>query len=123
MQQGNNQQAVFFVDDDSRVCLDLLQSQGARFGFRLEGYCLMTKHVHVVGAPATEDSLAKTLGRTQLLYIQYVNRTHGRSGHVWQNRFCSCAMDEAYFFTARCYVERNPVRAKRVTHDHAQMKL
>jgi len=93
------------------VYLGLLREQAERFGFRLEGYCLMTNHVHVVGVPVREKSLAKAIGRTHFLYAQYVNRMHGRTGHLWQNRFYSCAMDDEHAYNALCYVELNPVRA------------
>ena len=88
-QRGNNQYDVFFVPDDRRVYLEYLREQGARFGFRLEGYCLMTNHIHLIGVPAREDSVrafarfAKAVGRTHFLYTQYVNRMHGRTGHLW----------------------------------------
>lgn len=110
-QRGNNHQDVFFVDDDRRVYLELLHNQAERFGFRVEGYCLMTNHVHVVGVPEQEESLAKTIGRTHFLYTQYVNRLHGRAGHLWQNRFFSCPMDEDHAWNCLAYVELNPVRA------------
>ncbi len=110
-QRGNNQQDVFFVDDDRHVYLELLHMQAQRFGFRVDGYCLMTNHVHVVGAPKDEAALCKTFGRTHFLYTQYINRLHGRSGHLWQNRFFSCPMDEENALNALCYVELNPVRA------------
>lgn len=110
-QRGNNRQDVFFVDDDRHVYLEYLSQQSARFGFEVEGYCLMTDHVHIVGTPAEEESLAKTIGRTHFLYTQYVNRLHGRSGHLWQNRFHSCPMDEGYAWNALAYAELNPVRA------------
>jgi len=110
-QRGNNQQDVFFVDDDRCVYLDLLGRSAQRYGFEVEGYCLMTNHVHIVGAPRTEISLARTMALTNLLYTQYVNRLHRRSGHLWQNRFFSCPLDDAHRFAALCYVENNPVRA------------
>ena len=34
-----------------------------------------------------------------------------RSGHLWQNRFYSCAMDDPHAVVALRYVERNPVAA------------
>ena len=71
----------------------------------------MTNHIHLIGVPAREDSLARAIGRTHFLYTQYVNRMHGRTGHLWQNRFYSCAMDDAHAYRALCYVELNPVRA------------
>jgi putative transposase len=110
-QRGNNRQDVFFVDDDRRVYLDLLHEQSERFGLKIEGYCLMGNHVHLVATPSGEESLAKAIGRTDFLYTQYVNRLHQRSGHLWQNRFYSCALDDVHLWRALCYVERNPVRA------------
>ena len=113
-QRGNNCQDVFFVDDDRRVYLELLRTQAEQYGFAVLGYCLMSNHVHVVGTPATSQSLAQALGRTHYLYTRYVNRLHERSGHLWQNRFFSCALDEVHLWRALCYVERNPVRARMV---------
>jgi putative transposase len=37
---------------------------------------------------------------------------HGRTGHLWQGRFYSCALDERHALQVLRYIERNPVRAK-----------
>jgi len=95
-QRGNNRQDVFFVDDDRRVYLSILKEQSEKF--RLSG----------------KDSLAKALGRTHFRYTQYINKFHGRSGHLWQNRFFSCPLGREHFWQALRYVEQNPVRAKMV---------
>jgi len=113
-QRGNNRQDVFFVDDDRRVYLEILRQQAARWRLDVLGYCLMTNHVHLVAVPADKKSLAKAIGRTDFLYTQYVNRMHGRSGHLWQNRFHSCAVEGAGLWAALAYVDRNPVRARLV---------
>jgi putative transposase len=110
-QRGNNRQEVFFVEDDREVYLHLLERQAQRDGLDVLGYCLMANHVHLIAVPVREDSLAKGIGRTHLLYTQYLHRLQGRSGHLWQNRFFSCALDEEHCWTALCYTERNPVRA------------
>jgi putative transposase len=113
-QRGNNRQDVFFVDDDRRAYLAILGEQAERFGLTVQGYCLMGNHVHLIATPSTAESLAKAVGRTHFLYTQYINRRHGRSGHLWQNRFYSCALGEPHLWLAMRYVERNPVRAKLV---------
>ncbi len=113
-QRGNNRQPVFFVDDDRRMFLRLLKERSEAAGVRVLAYCLMTNHVHLVAIPSTEASLAAAIGRTDFLYTQYINRMHRRSGHLWQNRFYSCALDEVHTWRAMCYVERNPVRARMV---------
>jgi len=110
-QRGNNRQDVFFVDDDRLAYLKILGEQCRRFGVDLLGYCLMTNHVHHIAIPRREDSLAKAVGRTHWLYTQYINRLRGRSGHLWQNRFYSSAMDDDHCLLGMRYVERNPLRA------------
>jgi len=72
----------------------------------------MTNHIHLLVTPQREDSLAQALKRMNQLYAQYVNRMHGRSGHVWQNRFFSCPLDQEHVWRVLAYVERNPVRAR-----------
>src|SRR3989339_1535890 len=111
-QRGNNRQDIFFVDDDRLVYLDYLKQRADKYGLEVSGYCLMTNHIHIVATPHDDDSLAKAIGRTHFRYTQYINRFHKRSGHLWQSRFYSCALDERHFFVAMKYVELNPVRAK-----------
>ena len=88
--------------------------QAERFGLAVQAYCLMTNHLHPIATPRAQDSLAKGVGRTNLYYTRYVNGLHGRSGHLWQDRFFSSALDEEWFWNALIYVERTAVRAKRV---------
>jgi putative transposase len=111
-QRGNNRQDVFFVDDDRRVYLERLKEQANKYSLELIGYCLMSNHIHLVAIPHEQDSLAKAVGRTHFRYTQYINRLHRRSGHLWQGRFYSCALDERHFWLAMKYIELNPVRAR-----------
>lgn len=113
-QRGNNRQPVFFTDDDRLLYLTLLRAHSARHGLAVRGWCLMTNHVHLVVVPEKASALAKTLAAVHLKYSQYINRAHGRSGHLWQNRFYSCPLDGEHELTAVRYAERNPVRARLV---------
>ena len=113
-QRGNNRQDVFFVDDDRHAYLEFLKRFCREHGVTVQGYCLMTNHVHLIITPPTEDAFARAIGVTHHRFTQYINALHGRSGHLWQNRFHSCPMDEAHLVNALRYVERNPVRAKMV---------
>jgi putative transposase len=110
-QRGNDRQAVFLSSDDRRFYLEILGRQAARHGARILGYCLMTNHVHLVVVPDRQDSLARTLGCVHSEYALALNRAHGRSGHLWQNRFFSCLLDGNYLLRVLRYVELNPVRA------------
>ncbi|MCC6694035.1 MAG: hypothetical protein IT365_00265 [Candidatus Hydrogenedentes bacterium] len=48
--------------------------------------------------------LSRALGCTHLMYAQYIHRLHGRLGHLWQSRFYSCPLDDAYAVNAAAYV-------------------
>ncbi len=111
-QRGNNRQDVFFVDDDRRSYLSILKEQSEKYGLEVIGWCLMTNHVHLIATPGDSNSLAKAVGRTNFIYTQTINHLHGRSGHLWQNRFFSCPLDRGHFWQALQYVEQNPLRAK-----------
>ena len=113
-QRGNNRQDIFFVDDDRATYFALLKEESEKYGLAVDGFCLMTNHIHLIATPEAEESLAKALGRTHFRYTQYINRFHKRSGHLWQNRFYSCALDDEHYWTAMVYVEQNPVRARLV---------
>ncbi len=113
-QRGNNRQDVFFTDEDRRLYLRTLADKSERFGLRILAYCLMTNHIHLVAVPMRPDSLAKAVGRTHFEYTQALNRRRERSGHLWQNRFFSCALERERVITAIRYIERNPRRAKLV---------
>ncbi len=111
-QRGNNRQDVFSADEDRQVYLELLQEQAQKYSLEVLAYCLMTNHVHLVAIPHEEESLAQAIGRTHFRYTQYINRFHRRSGHLWQGRFYSCALDGRHLWPTLKYVELNPVRAK-----------
>jgi len=110
--RGNNRQDIFFVDDDRRAYMSNLMEHCGKYGLDVLAYCLMTNHVHIIAIPKKEDSLAKAIGQAHLRYTQYINRMHKRSGHLWEGRFYSCALDDKGFWLAAKYIELNPVRAK-----------
>jgi putative transposase len=115
-QRGIDRQRVFFCDADYETYLDQITSCAKRFSAELLGYCLMPNHVHWIVAPREPNSLSRTFGEAHGRYAIYANAKLGRSGHFWQNRFFSCALDGQHLWAALRYVERNPVRAQMVEY-------
>ena len=113
-QRGNHQKDVFFTDSDREMCLTLLVEYSRKHALQIEGYCLMTNHVHLVVVPERSDSLAKAIGRTHNDYSRWLHVRQRRTVHLWQNRFHSCAMDDRHRWEALRYVELNPVRGRLV---------
>jgi putative transposase len=113
-QRGNGRQRTFFEEGDYALYLDLLAVAAERARTEVWAYCLMPNHVHIVLTPSDEGGLWRTLGELHRRYTGFVNARRRTTGHLWQGRFGSVAMDEAHFVTALRYVALNPVRARLV---------
>ncbi len=111
-QRGNRRENVFFTHQDRTIYLTWLSEYCAKHRVDILAYCLMTNHIHLVAVPSREDGLEVVLRPLHMRYAQRINRRRGWKGHLWQGRFFSSALDDAYLWAAMCYVERNPVRAK-----------
>ncbi len=113
-QRGNGRQQTFFEEADYALYLDLLADAAERARTEVWSYCLMPNHVHVVLTPEDEHGLSRTFGELHRRYTGYINARRRTTGHLWQGRFGSVAMDEAHFVTALRYAALNPVRARLV---------
>ncbi|MDX1351640.1 MAG: transposase [Thiomicrorhabdus sp.] len=110
-QRGNRREQVFFTDADYEFYLDRLSFYCKKHQVELWAYCLMPNHIHLILLPVSEDGLQKVLKPLHMVYRQYINKQKGWTGHLWQGRFFSSAMDVSHAYSAIRYVERNPVRA------------
>ena len=113
-QRGNRRERVFFSDDDYALYRELLASQCRKQGVACWAYCLMPNHVHLILVPDRDESLARALGETHRRYSTAINARLGVTGHLFQARFGSAAMDEEHLIAAARYVALNPVRARLV---------
>jgi putative transposase len=113
-QRGNRRERTFFEDGDYALYLDLLAEAADRHGIEVWSYCLMPNHVHIVAVPRDGDALGRTFRHVHRHYTGYVNARMRVTGHLWQGRFSSVAMDEQHLFAAFRYVALNPVRARLV---------
>lgn len=110
-QRGSRRQPTFFEAGDYRRYVRLLVDHSVQHDLEVWAYCLMPNHVHLVVVPRDEDCLAKCLAQAHRRYALVVNRRNGWKGHLWQERFYSCVMDEQHLLAAVRYTELNPVRA------------
>ncbi len=112
--RGNRRQKIFFEDGDYALYRDLLAERCRQAGVVVWGYCLMPNHVHLILVPATADALARALGETHRRYTGFINARLRVTGHLFQGRFGSVALDEPHLIAAARYVALNPVRARLV---------
>ena len=102
---------TFFREEDYQAYLSLMAEWCRKFRVSVWAYCLMPNHVHLIAVPETEEGLRLAIGEAHRRYSAMINRRQKWTGHLWQGRFSSFPMDEAYLFSAIKYIEMNPVRA------------
>ncbi len=109
--RGNRHAPVFRDEGDRRFYLSKLALYSERHGIRLYSYSLMTNHVHHVLVPPTTKAASCCLHDLHGLYADYFNGKYGHDGHLWQERFYACVLDDSHLWNAVRYVEQNAVRA------------
>jgi putative transposase len=111
VQRGNRKQAIFASDQDRQLYLQYLKAACVRNSVRCLAWCLMDNHVHLVLTPPSGDALRAAMSSTHTRFAQWINASQDLSGHLFQGRYYSYAMDDAHLIAAARYVENNPVKA------------
>jgi len=116
LNRGNGRMKIFRKPGDYEAFVRLLIDGLDRAAVAVFGYCLMPNHWHIVLRPKGDGDLSA--------YLSWVSNTHVRryrahysqtSGHLYQGRFKSFAVEEeSYFVNLLRYVEANPKRANLV---------
>jgi putative transposase len=113
--RGANRQEIFHDEEDRIKFLDSLGKYKRRTGIKLYAWCLMGNHVHLLLREGTE-SISVTMQRLGVSYALYYNWKYMTTGHLFQNRFMSEAVeDTSYLLTVTRYIHQNPVKARIVT--------
>ncbi len=116
MLRGIDKKDIFIVNRDYEKFLYYVERTMEISSFEIYGYCLMTNHVHILLKEGTEE-IGDIVRRIAVGYAQYFNIKHGRTGHLFQNRFRSEPVnDEIYFLTVLRYIHQNPTKANLVAN-------
>jgi REP-associated tyrosine transposase len=114
MARGIEGRDIFADDADRADCLQRICTALQRTGAAIYAWCLIPNHFHLLvrsGQSGLSALMQSVLGG----YATHFNRRHGRSGHLFQNRFKSIVVEEeAYFLELVRYIHLNPVRARLV---------
>lgn len=115
MVRGINKTVIFKEDQDKVRFLERLGEDITRGVCAVYAWVLMNNHVHIL-FKSGKDGISAVMRRFLTWYAQYFNRRHGRSGHLFENRYKSVLCDEdAYLLALVRYIHVNPIRAKVVT--------
>lgn len=110
--RGIDRGAIFFSESDRQSFLGSLGEVAVAEAVSVHAYVLMTNHVHLLVTPATERGAGRLMKGLGFRYVQYVNRTYGRTGTLFEGRYRSSLIEgDRYLFSCQRYIELNPVRA------------
>jgi putative transposase len=109
--RGVARSAISRDDDDRRLFLALLARVVHRTDWDCHAFCLMPNHHHLI-VETHVDLLSAGLRLLNGHYAQAFNERHGRSGHLFGDRFAAFVIeDDDHLERAADYVLQNPVRA------------
>ena len=107
--RGIAQQILFEDDNDRQYFGSCMRRYLCDYRVELYAWCFMSNHVHLL-LHARKEVMAKFMRQLLSTYARYFNGRHGRSGHVFEGRYDSVAIeDEPQLLTAIRYIHRNPL--------------
>lgn len=107
--RGVNRQNIFEDTMDRKKMMKVLQQYTEEMGVEFYAWCFMNNHVHFL---FKADDIKNFMKKVECSYVAYFNRKYNRSGHLFQDRFKSEAVeDDRYFVSVVRYIHQNPYKA------------
>lgn len=122
MLRGINKQNIFFCENDYMRMMSILQEAPFERDSltnkivsdnlcTIYAYCILDNHLHLLIREGKQN-ISEIMKSIEDRYALYYNKKYERTGHLFQARFPSEAVnDSVYFFTLLRYIHRNPVKA------------
>ncbi|WP_022774171.1 REP-associated tyrosine transposase [Butyrivibrio sp. AE2015] len=106
-----NQHIIFEEDSDYQKFLFILSDCKKKYDIDIYAYCLMDNHIHLL-IHLPDDKLSSFFQSLGSRFVRWYNNKYFRSGHLFQERFHSSAIEnERAFLSALIYIHNNPVKA------------
>ncbi len=81
-------------------------------------YCLMPNHFHLLLVQLEKDGISKYLHRLQTGYTMYFNKSHERTGVLFQGTFkCKLVKSNSQLLQLSKYIHTNPIDVVRIKGD------
>jgi len=108
----NRGEMIFNSRVMKQLFLRVLQEAKAKYSFRLENFCIMGNHFHLLIRPANKANLSRIMQWVNSVFALRFNRMLGFTGHVWGERFFSVVLFSlADFLRTFIYIDNNPAAA------------
>jgi putative transposase len=115
--RGHNRRVIFDAEGDYSSYLDSLLELKKQYAVRVQAYCLMPNHVHLLLVPESEDGLGWLMKRLAGRHTARINRRENHTGALWEGRYYSSPVRrDSYHHECHRYIELNPMRASLVVN-------
>ena len=109
--RGINREAIFLDERDFSKYLSLLKRFSSEGSYEILAYCLMENHIHLL-MNLHDDPPGIFIKKISVSYSAFFNRKYKRTGHLFQDRFKSIAVEDVrYLLTVVQYIHNNPEKA------------
>ena len=109
--RGIGKQILFEEKEDYIFYLKKLEYFSRETEVPVAAYCLMENHVHLL-VNDRQQKISLLMKKLGVCYSGYFNRKYERTGHLFQDRYLSEAIeDENYFRIVFRYILMNPEKA------------
>lgn len=109
--RGINRQIIFEDHEDYKKFIQTIKDYKEISGYEIYAYCLMSNHIHLLMKEGEED-LGIVFRRIGAKYVYWYNCKYTRSGHLFQDRYKSEAVEnDKYFMTVLRYIHQNPIKS------------
>jgi len=109
--RGNKKSWIFKKDEYKHEILEILKGYETDGMLELAAWCIMDNHVHLV-VKTELDQLSLAMKKLNIKFAMRYNLKENTSGHVFQDRFKSQAIEsDEYLLQVIRYVHNNPVKA------------
>lgn len=113
--RANRKEMILESDEIKILFLSVVKRAKGKYKFRIENFCVMGNHFHLVIIPGKGESLSAIMQWIMSVFAMAFNKIHGLTGHVWGERFFSRIIPGFRELLAIFkYIDENPVRANKV---------
>src|SRR5450756_1359329 len=107
---GDGDMMIFEGPSEKWRLVDLLAGTAEKFDWAMYAWCVMGNHYHFL-LKTPEDNLSEGMHHINMSYGEWYNKSRGRHGHVFQDRFFSILItQDSHLLEASRYVVLNPLR-------------
>ncbi len=110
--RANRKEMIFEPHEIKVLFLNVLKRARKKYNFRIENFCILGNHFHMMLRPGPNESLSRIMQWIMSVFAMAFNRIYGYWGHVWGSRFFSRILVRlSEYIKVFDYIDRNPVSA------------